>query len=246
MKIKVPNPSGEGELEIDLSSVKEYAEAIKSAKAEAAKAEKDKLYKQLEDSKMKILTLEQSLKTNSSEPVMAQTPTSTLGDTQTNKPMNTLSEERVAELIAQGITKAFSEKLPEALKPINEALIKTQQETLSEFRERRIKELGSEYTPFIEAGFIKGSSKEEVEASIKSAKVALEGIMPTPTPPPVQSQVTPIPGTTPISVTPPPAPPVTTSLPPVNSVLESVKNMTPEEYRRNRESILAAAKNEKY
>jgi hypothetical protein len=245
MKIKVPNPTGDGELEIDLTANKEFTDAIKAAKAEASKSEKDKLYKQLEESKLKIQTLEQSLKT-SSEPVTAQNPASITENTQTNTPTNQITENRIAELIAQGINKAFSEKLPEALKPLNEALIKTQQETLSEYRERRIKELGSEYSPFIEAGFIKGSSKEEVEATIKSAQVALDGLRPIATPPPVQPQVTPIPGTTPINTTPPPMPPVTTALPPVESVLERVKNMSPEEYRKNRETILAAAKKEQF
>lgn len=241
--IQLPEELTIGEVTYKVKETPELKTFVTAILSKAQTDERKKLYQRIESLEKSVLDLNTE---NESLKVAPQQVTSeTIHRSNDQKglkeeiKMINASTPVTMEAVSELISKAFTDNLPGLLKqsidPFVKKLEATTQEQVADYRERRLRELNDSVIPEL----IKGSSKEEIEESIVNA-IAVRQRYATPAEP-ITPQV--VQQTTPAARVPAtPAPPVPAKVegnPPIPTAGEDIKNMSAEEFAKNRVALLS-------
>lgn len=242
-------------------SVKETP-ALKQLIASASAVEKAKLYEtideyktQLADSTKEIERLKQTatVQTSTAQPTNTPMVPNSNGTTNATTPATVipsaaiqtqLKEARMEPAGAPGpitqeqvndmMLNAFKTHLPDLLKPyldpLRAATSQLSQEQVSSYREKRLAELGDTVVPEL----VVGNTKEEIEASIESAKAVRVRYNAATPPPAVPSTPAPAPAAT--TVPPSNIPPLPQHRTPEDTPVD-IKGMSMEDFAKKREQL---------
>lgn len=247
----------EGGTPVDLSLHPTIGEVLKKAIAHGSQTEKAKLYNELNGLKGQLSTATTELATLRAQQAQAlqNAPAQSNPSTATNTPNTpgTSTDQLLTQVLERlgannqnsntGITKedlagmlstTVNQVLPGLLQPLQEKLSTMERANLEEYRQRRLAELGDTVIPEL----VKGSTREEIEASIAPARE-------------IASRYAPKGGGTqnPPTGTPPAAPttqapavvnpPAAVQNPPANTrLIPDVSQMSDKEYAAQREELM--------
>ena len=251
-QITIDVAEGQEPITLDVENTPALKDLVQAARIAGGQTEKTKLYDTIESLKKTNKELTDEVVTLKAAPPVSTPPATpspkgmNVTDAETTKRNQeiearkkqnreesaTLTQEDVNNLIS----KAFEDNLPQILqKAVNPLVEKTkaiEQATLNEYKAKRLSELGDQVIPEL----IKGNTKEEIEESIASAIEIRSRYAGTPAAP-----VTPgnqPPETPPVVPTPQAAPVVVPHIETPPQMELDVKNMTPEQYKEQREKVL--------
>jgi hypothetical protein len=171
-----------GDSTVDLSNNAIVLDALRKAMAKGGQTEKDKAYSEIATLKAQLANSAQSAKPQGGqttpEPTTLEQLMAILGKQgQTSQPIPSatttpqpngagLTKEDVAQLMAEMFNARVPEILKKQLEPFTAQLTAIQSESLEQYRVRKIAELGNSVVPEL----VRGSSKEDIDASIELAK----------------------------------------------------------------------------
>lgn len=268
---------GDNKQTIDLSQVQAVVDALRAAQDSASANERSRLQSSVDYHKEQVNSLRNQIETLSQQMASAAaTNTATTTGSPTPQPSNQAPAQATASNGSQStgaksdqdfsaVMEQFKNLLKDNLTPLQQELANIKAESVSAYRERRMKELEKNKVPFI-AEIVVGDTKEEVDAALNRAKdLALKyGLKPEGSPSPAPQPPAnpggaqpPAPNPAPSATytpqppaTPPVAPPAAPSRPanPSGSgggsdIVTRVAGMDDKEYAAQREQLLSNLKN---